>query len=360
MKPGLRMGLLFGGRSVEHEVSVISARGVAGAVGETELQCVPLGVTRVGQWLSPEVSQRILDSSAARVEAPADDTATDRVVVDPGGGGLLLARAGSALAPVELDVIFPLIHGWGGEDGRLQGLLELAGVPYVGADVLGSADGMDKVTSKKLFEAHGLPVGPWLAFGRAAYERDAGPVHREIAEALGFPVFVKPSNGGSSLGVTKVDSAAELDTAMRSGFDHDAEVVIEKAIDAREIECAVLGNEQPECSCPGEIIPSREFYDYAAKYIDGTSELKIPAPVEPETAERLRELACAAFRALKLRGFARVDFLVERVGGRIFLNEANTLPGFTPISMFPKLWEASGLTYPKLIERLVTLALEAS
>jgi D-alanine-D-alanine ligase len=260
--------------------------------------------------------------------------------------------------PIELEVVFPLVHGWGGEDGRLQGALDLAGIPCVGAGVCGSAVGMDKVLTRQLCEAQGLPGVRWMVFHASTYVSAPETAHRRIAAELGFPVFVKPSNGGSSVGVTRVAKASGLPAAMDEAFDCDATVLVEEGVDAREIECAVLGNEQPEASVLGEIVPSREFYDYAAKYLDGTSELKIPAPLDGETTEAVRAHAVSAFRCLGLSGMARVDFLVARSSGRVYLNEVNTLPGFTSISMFPKLWEASGLAYPELVRRLVDLALE--
>jgi len=356
MSVGLRVGLLFGGRSVEHEVSLISARGVASAMRETSLELVPLGVTGDGRWLSTERSLAILRGDASRVECEDGDGVC--LLIDPGGRGLLRSGPGAPAEPVPVDVVFPLIHGWGGEDGRVQGALELAGIPYVGADVLGSAAGMDKAIAKRVFASRGLPQLPWLEFTRRSYERDPRGACTRVADELGLPVFVKPANGGSSVGVIKAVRAEDLPAAFEAALDHDRKVVLEKGIDAREIECAVLGNDDARASGLGEIVPSREFYDYAAKYLDGTSELLIPAPLDDATAARVRETALEAFRALDLRGLARVDFLLDRGSGQFFLNEVNTLPGFTPISMFPKLWEAAGLSYPRLIERLVELARE--
>jgi D-alanine-D-alanine ligase len=353
-----RVGVLFGGRSVEHEVSVDSARSVAGALAEGDLVCVPIGVTGDGRWLSPELSRTLLDGGGRRAEPSPEQDDGARVIVDPGAGRLLCGAEGRAPEPVELDVVFPLVHGWGGEDGRLQGTLDLAGIPCVGAGVAGSAVGMDKALARQLFEAQGLPGVRWMAFHEASYGRGRDAAHRRIASELGFPVFVKPARGGSSVGVSRVSSERDLPAAMDEAFDCDGTVVVEQGIDAREIECAVLGNERPEASVLGEIVPSRDFYDYAAKYIDGTSELKIPAPLDPETAGAVRGNAVAAFRCLGLHGMARVDFLLDRASGQVFLNEVNTLPGFTSISMFPKLWGASGLAYPRLVERLVDLALE--
>ncbi len=357
MSPARRVGLLFGGRSVEHEVSVDSARSVDSALVEAGLAVVPIGVTGRGRWLSPELSRALLDSGAPRAE-PQDDDDGARVAFDPGGGRLLCCLPGTEPRPIEIDVVFSLIHGWGGEDGRIQGALDLAGIPCVGTGVCGSAVGMDKVVSRRLLEAQGLPTVRWMAFDAAGYRRAAATAHRRIVSELGLPLFVKPANGGSSVGVTRVGAETGLADAMETALALDGTVLVEQGIDAREIECAVLGNDMPEASGLGEIVPSREFYDYAAKYIDGTSELKIPAALDDETTEAIRGQALTAFRSLGLAGLARVDFLVDRSSGRVYLNEVNTLPGFTSISMFPKLWEAAGVAYPQLVARLVELALE--
>jgi D-alanine-D-alanine ligase len=349
---GARLGLLFGGRSVEHEVSVVSARGVAAALGETDFIAVPLGVTGEGRWLSPELSRRILEGGAGRVEPPAGEDDGVRLLVDPGGGGIVRSEPGKAAESVGVDVIFPLVHGWGGEDGRVQGALELAGIPYVGAGVLGSAAGMDKAIAKRLFEERGLPVAPWIELTEEA--RSA--VEPTVVEKIGLPLFVKPANGGSSVGISRVAKEGELRAALDEALACDRKVVVERGLDAREIECSVLGNDDPQASVLGEIVPSGEFYDYASKYLDDASELRIPAELDEGMAAAIRKMALEAFRALDLSGFARVDFLVDRGSGEPFLNEVNTLPGFTPISMFPKLWEATGLTYPRLIEQLIDLA----
>ncbi len=357
MTAKVRVGLLFGGASVEHEVSVTSARGVARGLDPDRFELFPIGVTGDGRWLDTDASAAILRGDAARVEAPAGADAA-RVVVDPGGAGLLRVSAGSEARPLALDVLFPVMHGWGGEDGRLQGAMALAGIPCVGAGVLGSALGMDKAASKTIFAAKGLPVGPWRSFTREEYRTAPREWESRLASTLGFPMFVKPSNGGSSVGITKVASPGGLGAAIEEALGCDLRIVVEAGIDAREIECAVLGNERPEASIAGEIVPSREFYDYAAKYLDGTSQLLIPAPIPAATAETVRRLAVQAFSALDLAGMARVDFFVERSTGEVLLNEVNTLPGFTGISMYPKLWEASGLPYPELLDRLVRLAIE--
>jgi D-alanine-D-alanine ligase len=353
----LRIGVVFGGSSVEHEVSVISARGVLRGLEAGPFECFPIGVTEDGRWLPPELSEPIVHGDAARVEPPAKDPDGPRLCVDPGAGALIRAGGGRTRR-LALDVVFPLIHGWGGEDGRIQGMLEIAGIPYVGSGVLGSAVAMDKETTKSIFERHGLPVGPWTAVRGEDYRREPDDTHARLAAEIGFPLFVKPANGGSSVGVSRVRDASGLPAAIAAALECDTKILVEKAIDAREIECAVLGNHAPEASVPGEILPSREFYDYAAKYTDGTSRLLIPAPLDPGTESAVREIALRAFRVLDLAGLARVDFLVERKTQRALLNEANTLPGFTPISMFPKLWEASGIPYPELLQRLVSLALD--
>lgn len=358
MASRLRVGLIFGGPSVEHEVSVISARGVLSGFDPRKIECVAIGVTGDGRWLTPEVSEPILLGDAARVEPPTERDEGARLRIDPGGGGLLQVDGAGSSRPLHVDAVFPLIHGQSGEDGRLQGTLEVAGVPYVGAGVLGSAAGMDKEVTKAILEFHGLPVGPWRSFRARAYRRDEKGTQEWLASEIGFPLFVKPANGGSSVGISKVDGLDSLQAAVESALTCDDKVVVEAALDARELECAVLGNEDPQASVPGEILPSREFYDYAAKYEDGTSELLIPAPVGDSTAQMVRRLAVEAFVALNLAGMARVDFFLERETDRVLLNEANTLPGFTPISMFPKLWEASGVTYQDLLERLVELALD--
>ena len=357
MTERIRVGLLFGGASVEHEVSVVSARGVLEALDPARFTCIPLAVTGEGRWLARERSARILTSDARRVESALGADDGGRLVAEPGGGIVELHPRGGH-SRVDLDVVFSVVHGWGGEDGRIQGLLDLAGVPYVGAGVLGSAVGMDKEAAKRILESRGIPVVPWISLLREEYRSDPAGVVERISTRLSFPLFVKPANGGSSVGVSRVAEPVSLPGALDQAFACDRKAVVESGIDAREIECAVLGNDRPEASIPGEIVPSREFYDYAAKYLDGTSQLRIPAPLPPSTVATVRRLAVEVFRALNLEGMARVDFFVERATDRVFANEANTLPGFTPISMYPKLWEASGLPYSELLDRLIRLALE--
>jgi D-alanine-D-alanine ligase len=345
---------MFGGRSVEHEVSVTSARAVARAMAEGGLECIPVAITKRGQWLSARLSTEILDGEAAAVPEAGDAI---RWGVEP-GRGLVSFHPGAAPEAIAVDAVFPLVHGWGGEDGRMQGALELAGVPYVGSGVTGSAVGMDKAISKGLFAVAGIPIGPWIAVSRLEWREDRAAVVEAAGGELGYPLFVKPANGGSSVGISKVDSAESLPAAIEAALEHDSRLVIERGLAAHEIECAVLGNERPEASGLGEIVPGREFYDYEAKYHDDSSRLIIPAPLPEEVTDRVREFSLAAFRALDLAGFARVDFLVERGTHQVYINEVNTLPGFTPISMFPKLWAARGLPFPDLVRRLVELALE--
>ena len=348
----MRLGLLFGGASVEHEVSVVSARGVLAGLSPARYACVPIAVTGDGQWLAPELSEPLLRGTAARV----DPVPGPRLHAVPGRG---LVRVGDGGAvPVELDALFSVVHGWGGEDGRYQGLLETIGLPYVGPGVLGSAAGMDKAVAKVIFAAAGLPVAPWRMLDRVTWERQGESALRPLAGALGYPLFVKPACGGSSVGISKVTTPAALVGAVEEAMALDPKVVLERGLRAREIEVAVLGNERPEASICGEVVPSREFYDYASKYLDGTSELHIPALLPDDVAARVRELALTAFTALDLAGMARVDFFVEKDTSAVWINEVNTLPGFTPISMYPKLWEATGVPYGDLLDRLVRLALE--
>ncbi len=358
MNTPVRVGLLFGGRSVEHEISVTSAREVAAAMRGAGIDYVPIAVTGDGNWLAPAASEARLSGDAPRVDSgPVDDACS--VLIDSGRGCLVSLGTDGTLETFLVDAVFPLIHGWGGEDGRLQGALELARIPYVGSGVLGSALAMDKALAKTVLERHGLPGVPWVSVTRDAYAADPDAVGDSIGRRIGFPVFVKPANGGSSVGISRVGEASALAAALDEAFACDLKVVAEAGVDAREIECAVMGNAEPEVAeVVGEIVPHGEFYDYDAKYVDDRSQLHIPAPIDDETRSAVRDYAGRAYRALELRGLARIDFLVDRTTGRIYLNEANTLPGFTPISMFPKLWEASGLPYPRLIERLIELALE--
>ncbi len=346
----LRVGVLFGGQSGEHEVSLASARGVMSAMDPDKYEVVPIGITKSGQWLAGgDVHQKLLDAAAghpALQHLPAAEGGLQKSLALP------IAETGA------LDVVFPVLHGPFGEDGTVQGFLELVGVPYVGAGVTASAAGMDKALSKDLFKARGLPIVPHLVFLRRAWQADAGAVLEACEAGLGYPLFVKPANLGSSVGISKAKDRAGLQTALNEAAAYDRKIVVEQGVDAREIEVSVLGNDEPLASVPGEILPSREFYSYAAKYLDNSSGLLIPAPLDPEQTAELQRLAIAAFKAVDGAGLARCDFLLDRTTGQIFVNEVNTMPGFTPISMYPKLWEASGLPYSQLIDRLIELALE--
>jgi D-alanine-D-alanine ligase len=341
----LRVGVIYGGRSGEHEVSVASAASIFKHIDAEKYEAVPIRIEKTGRWtLGGRVPQAL--SAAAVLEGQRTEA-------------LQTIEPSAAVAASGIDVVFPVLHGPYGEDGTVQGLLELANVAYVGAGVLGSAAGMDKAVMKTLFAAGGLPIVPHLVALRREWERDGADVTRRVRDDLRYPVFVKPANLGSSVGISKARSDAELTVAMELALQFDRKIVIEAAVpDAREIECAVLGNDEPQASVPGEIIPSREFYDYEAKYLDEASELLIPAPLSAVETARIQQLAVDAFRAAEGAGMARVDFLIGRGTGEVFVNEVNTIPGFTTISMYPKLWEASGLPYPALIDRLIELALE--
>jgi D-alanine-D-alanine ligase len=342
---------LFGGRSVEHEVSVTSATCILKALDPTRYDVSLVAIDHAGRWhlgspaLPPEAA-----TGGEEVMLPAVPGQHSLVSISPGPGGL--ARA---LRP--LDVIFPIVHGQGGEDGTLQGLLELAGVPYVGAGVLGSALQMDKEASKRLLAAAGIPVVPWLLIRREELRADAAAAGQRAEAALGLPVFVKPANLGSSVGISKVKQRSELVPALFEAARYDRKLLVERAVDAREIEVALLGNDPIEASVVGEIRTRREWYDYEAKYVDEDTELLIPAPIDEATSRSARELAIAAVRILEGAGLARVDFLLDRHTGELFVNEVNSLPGFTEGSMYPRLWEASGLPYAALLDRLIELAL---
>ena len=351
----IRTGLLFGGNSDEHRVSIVSARGVLAGFHRDRIDCIPVAVTRTGRWLPTDRSRLILEGDA--VEVPELDPAAGSILGRP-GGGLVVSVPGKPLTPLDLDVVFPVIHGWGGEDGRLQAFLELAGVPYVGTGVAGSAVAMDKGLARGILEREGIPMAVWRCITAAEVDQDGSGLAVELAASPGFPMFLKPANGGSSVGISRVDRPSDLVAALELALAHDSRVVVEQALDAREIECAVLGNSRPEASVPGEVIPGAEFYTYDDKYHDGTAELRIPADLSGETAEQVRTLATRIFRYLDLAGMARIDFLLDRSTGVLHFNEANTIPGFTPISMYAKLWEESGLPYADLLDRLVALGIE--
>jgi D-alanine-D-alanine ligase len=335
------VALIFGGRSAEHEISLISASAVHMNLDRGKFDVLSIYITRDGLWKS--------------VEAPSTDIKT----LEQGPAFSFLPWKGAPPIPgPAADIYFPVLHGPFGEDGTIQGLLEMADVPYVGAGVTGSALGMDKVLAKSVLRDQGLPVVPFLVVREAEWTRDAAAIEHRVRRGLPLPLFVKPSNLGSSVGITKVTERAGLAAALASAFRYDATALVEKGITGRELELSVLGNDEPEASLPGEIIPSREFYDYNDKYIDGKTRFGIPAVLLPKVRARVQALGVTAFKALAASGMARVDFFLEKGTNRLYINEINTIPGFTEISMYPKLWAASGLPFPKLLERLVDLGFE--
>jgi D-alanine-D-alanine ligase len=353
----IRLGLIFGGRSAEHEVSLRSARSVLQALHRDQYELTLIGISQQGKWVAgadPLAALQAGDVSAPAAMLSAEPGKRELLALTPNGSAHSLKL--SAIAA--LDVVFPLLHGPFGEDGTLQGLLELADLPYVGSGVLASALAMDKAMCKQVLRAAGLRVTDWLVLSRTEIERDAEAVAAIVAGRFSYPIFTKPANLGSSVGVVKAHDLAELVAGLRESARYDRRVLAEPGINAREIEVSVLGNSQPAASAVGEVVPAHEFYDYEAKYVDEGSRLIIPAPIPAETAEQARSAALAAFQAIDAAGLARVDFLLDRDSGELYLNEINTLPGFTDISMYPKLWEAAGLSYPDLIDRLVALALE--
>lgn len=364
----IRVGLIFGGQSQEHEVSLLSARGVMEAIDPAKYEIVPIGISKQGLWLAAGDPMQTLMSGLETASQPAALlTEPHRWAKVPDRGqpwDLMVLQARelgngyTAIRLGQLDVIFPILHGPYGEDGTIQGLLELAGIPYVGAGVTASAVGMDKAVFKEIMRARGLPVVPYLMIKRKAWQHEPEKVVASIESAIGYDCFVKPANMGSSVGINKAHNRAELRAALEEAALHDRKMLVEVAVNAREIEVSVLGNDDPLASVPGEILPSREFYDYAAKYLDGQSELLIPAPIPAETAALVRKMAVEAYLAIDCAGMARADFLLDRISGEVAINEVNTIPGFTPISMYPRLWEASGISYGELIDRLIQLALE--
>lgn len=332
--------LLFGGRSAEHEVSILSARSVANAAPKERIAITPVCIARDGRFIAPERSARIL--AGEEKSATGDDDFSFEVWSHQAG----------------IDVVFPLIHGTGGEDGSLQGYLELLGLPYVGSGVTASAVGMDKGHMKQAFAAAKLPMVDYVPVLEHEWRHERERVTRAVANALRLPYFVKPANSGSSVGVKKVKNDADLTKAIEHAFRFDEKVLVERGVEAREIEVAVLGNEKPEASVAGEIVAGGEFYDYTDKYVDTKSQLIIPAKLAADRSDEVRRMAVAAFKAIGASGFARVDFFLERGTNRLYLNEINTIPGFTSISMYPKLWEATELKYSRLIERLIALGIE--
>jgi D-alanine-D-alanine ligase len=366
----LRVGVIYGGRSGEHEVSLASAAAVFKHLDPDRYEPVAIRIEKDGRWSLPVDPPRLVSAAdvihagqattAAGLPA-ADGSREAHLVAHPGGDTLLTVDRGRqpVVSGLSLDVVFPVLHGPYGEDGTVQGLLELANVPYVGAGVLASAVAMDKAAMKLVFAAKDLPMCDYEVVLARDWRRDERAVMHAVVARLGFPVFVKPANLGSSVGISKAKHATELRAAIALAAEFDRKIVVEAAVpQAREIECAVLGNDDPDASVPGEIVPSREFYDYEAKYLDAGSQCLIPAPLSEAQAAAVRRMAVAAFKAVDCAGMARVDFLLAGDSGILYLNELNTIPGFTTISMYSKMWEASGLPYPKLIDRLIELALE--
>jgi len=348
-KKRLRIGVLFGGRSGEHEVSLASAASVIRGLDPEKYEAVPIGISKDGRWLVGQGAQKMLPEvlrSGQRVVLPADPNAAALVPLDETHAGTL-----------RVDVVFPVLHGTFGEDGTVQGLLELAGLPYVGAGVLASAVGMDKDVQKRLYQQAGLPVAECLCILRADWEKSRAKVQRAVEQRFRYPLFVKPATLGSSVGMSKVHDREGLPAALDLAAEFAQKILVERAIQGREIEVSVLGNEDPKASVPGEIVPHREFYDYTAKYLEEGTRLIIPARLTRAQVRRFQDYAVRAFRAIECTGMARVDFFLERRTGRTYLNEINTIPGFTSISMYPKLWEATGLPFRELVDRLIELAL---
>jgi len=386
----LRVGILFGGRSGEHEVSLLSAASVVNAIDKAKYEVVPIGITKDGRWLTAEHAERLLkgkgeDGEGARAIQTqfraGDPEATPGAAVLAAGESVVVppepTRREAGLAPfqtdanlrraadraINVDVIFPVLHGTFGEDGTIQGLLELADIAYVGAGVLGSAAGMDKDIMKSLFRAAGLPIVKHVTVLRRQFEDERKKTQKHVESKLKYPVFVKPANLGSSVGISKAHDRKELGPAIAEAAKFDRKIVIEEGVGgkknkAREIECAVLGNDDPKASIAGEIVPCKEFYDYDAKYLAEGSEAVIPAKITKAEAKTVQRLAIAAFQAVDCTGLARVDFLMDPKSRKIYVNEINTMPGFTAISMYPKLWAATGVPYPELIDRLIRLGIE--
>src|SRR6202045_3729372 len=382
----LRVGILFGGRSGEHEVSLLSAASVVNAIDKNKYEVVPIGITKDGRWLTAAAAEALLQGKPhdeSKHLRAGDPDATPGAAVLASGEAVVVPPepvhpASRSLTPfqsdattlrraadraINVDVIFPVLHGTFGEDGTIQGLLELADLPYVGAGVLGSAAGMDKDIMKSLFRAAGLPIVKHVTVLRSEWEANSKKVQKLVESRLKYPVFVKPANLGSSVGISKARDRKELGPAIDEAAKFDRKIVIEEGVGgkknkAREIECSVLGNDKPQASVPGEIVPSAEFYDYSAKYLDEGSQLIIPAKLTKAETKKVQELAIAGFHAVDCSGLARVDFLMDPKSRKIYLNEINTMPGFTSISMYPKLWAASGVSYSELISRLIQLGLD--
>ncbi len=348
----MRVGIIFGGKSGEHEISLMSATSILRAMDPNKYDTLLIGITKKGEWL-------LYDGPIDLIETGEwERIAREQMKKDPDTYRFSVVGTSSYLKE-QVDVLFPVLHGPFGEDGTIQGLFEMADIPYVGAGVLASSTGMDKVIAKKLFKQAGLPVSDFLMFLRNQIEENPADCVEQIEAHLNYPVFVKPANLGSSVGITKARNREELLYALETAAKYDRKIIVEASVNCREIECAVLGNEEPKASVVGEILPSNEFYDYQAKYLDdGKSKLCIPADIPEEKAEEIRRMAIQVYKTIDCAGLARVDFFLEKETMKVYVNEINTMPGFTKYSMYPLLWEATGLPYSKLIDRLIALALE--
>jgi D-alanine-D-alanine ligase len=353
-----KLAIIYGGKSGEHDVSLQTAMSVINAVDQSKYECYPIYITRGGKWCNgPRLEGKVDSVEQLDLSRPDSQDLLPATLDQSDQDQIVSITDGFYETSAGYDVIFPLLHGPNGEDGTVQGLLELLDLPYVGAGVLASSVGMDKVIMKKLFAQEGLPQGDFVYFLRKQWEKDAGPIIKEIEQSLGYPCFIKPANLGSSVGISKAKDREQLERAMQLAFQYDRKVIVEEFIEAREIELAVLGNEEPIVSVAGEIVPCNEFYDYKAKYIDGKSAMIIPADIPPETHEELKRLAKLAYLAIDGSGLTRADFFLTKEG-RILINEINTMPGFTPYSMYPLLWKNTNIPYGELIDRLIHLALE--
>ncbi|MFL2651930.1 MAG: D-alanine--D-alanine ligase family protein [Anaerolineales bacterium] len=356
----MRIGILFGGRSGEHEVSLRSARSVLQAIDREKYSVSLIGITKNGRWIGGENPLAALEDGDEAIEQCPDTI----LLIDPVDNSLMQISRNRNDETIyinkteDLDVIFPVLHGSFGEDGAVQGLFELADIPYVGSGLVGSSVGMDKGVFKSVMCSAGLPVLPSMTVNRSEYRSDTTIMVDRIIRQLNLPVFIKPANLGSSVGITKASNIGELKSGLDEASKWDRRIVIEEGVDAREIEVSVLGNDDPQVSIAGEVVPQRDFYDYDAKYVSDDSELLIPAPISPDQLVRIQEMAIAAYKAVDCSGMARVDFLLDKSSGKVWINELNTIPGFTNISMYPKLWQASGIEYPELIDKLIELALE--
>jgi len=353
----LRVGLIFGGRSGEHEVSFCSATSIIKAINKDKYTVVPIGITKEGRWISPQDSELALQSG--KIEGKS----TVILLNDPSGNALIRAdnnqRLDKSSTLERVDIIFPILHGPYGEDGTIQGLLELANIPYVGSGVAASAISMDKDFMKTIFQQRGLPILKWMTIKRKEWQKEKEKILSLIQNSFEYPLFVKPANMGSSVGITKVHKKEELEKAIDLASSYDRKILIEEGLEeVREIECGVLGNDEPRASVVGEVRPAGEFYDYDSKYIDGGTQLIIPAELPDDVSKKVQEIALRAFKAVDAVGMARVDFFVSKKENKIYLSEINTIPGFTSVSMYPRLWVASGMPYSELIDRLIQMALE--